>query len=287
MIKQVTRKSMEIRYSGRSTDYISPSFGYGCLLNCSYCYMKRHSSKGVTIAGNHETILHEIDRHAMFYADAKKPNQTHEFFTSYDISCNEDFALHAKFHDWPRIFEFFRDHDSAMGSFATKIVPTKFLEFNPEGKIRIRFSLMPQRMSSIVEPNTAPIADRIAAIDEFIAAGYDVHVNFSPIILYQGWKEDYIDLFQQLDAGVSDNNKEIVKAECIMLTHEENKHNFNVENNIPGEEYLWNPTLQEPKTSQYGGSNVRYKRPLKRDAISQFKQMMHAEIPWCTIRYIF
>jgi len=37
MVKKVTRKSMIIRPSGRSTDFISPSFGYGCLYNCSYC----------------------------------------------------------------------------------------------------------------------------------------------------------------------------------------------------------------------------------------------------------
>lgn len=33
----VERKSMIIRPSGRSTDFISPSFGHGCLYNCSYC----------------------------------------------------------------------------------------------------------------------------------------------------------------------------------------------------------------------------------------------------------
>ena len=36
-VKKVTRKSMIIRPSGRSTDFISPSFGYGCLYNCTYC----------------------------------------------------------------------------------------------------------------------------------------------------------------------------------------------------------------------------------------------------------
>lgn len=35
MVTQVTRKSMMIRPSGRSTDFISPSFGHGCLYNCS------------------------------------------------------------------------------------------------------------------------------------------------------------------------------------------------------------------------------------------------------------
>ena len=35
--REITRKSMLIRHSGRSSDYISPSFGFGCLLECSYC----------------------------------------------------------------------------------------------------------------------------------------------------------------------------------------------------------------------------------------------------------
>lgn len=33
----VQRKSMEIKPSGRSTDFIGPSFGFGCLFDCSYC----------------------------------------------------------------------------------------------------------------------------------------------------------------------------------------------------------------------------------------------------------
>jgi len=37
IVEEVTRKSMQIRPSGRSTDFIAPSFGYGCLFNCSYC----------------------------------------------------------------------------------------------------------------------------------------------------------------------------------------------------------------------------------------------------------
>ena len=59
MIKEINRKSMIIRPSGRSTDFISPSFGHGCLYNCSYCYMKRHKHKGLDIAKNTMDILTE------------------------------------------------------------------------------------------------------------------------------------------------------------------------------------------------------------------------------------
>ena len=167
MIKEINRKSMIIRPSGRSTDFISPSFGHGCLYNCSYCYMKRHKPKGLDIAKNTMDILTEINNHCVF-SDVEKPNQTHNDFITYDISCNEDFALHAKYHEWEKIFDFFKQHPVAMGSFATKYVNESLLKYNPEGKIRIRFSLMPQNISDKLEPNTSKIIDRIKAIDAFI-----------------------------------------------------------------------------------------------------------------------
>ena len=119
MIETVNRKTFKIRESGRSTDFISPSFGYGCLYDCSYCYMKRHKPKGLSVATNTNDILTAINNHAVF-AVVDKPNQTHPVYTTYDISCNEDFALHAKHHNWVRIFNFFKEHPTAMASFATK-----------------------------------------------------------------------------------------------------------------------------------------------------------------------
>jgi spore photoproduct lyase len=84
MIEKVTRKSMIIRPSGRSTDFISPSFGHGCLYDCSYCYMKRHKPTGLDVATNTEDILTAIDHHVWF-SSVEKPNQTHPEFITYDI----------------------------------------------------------------------------------------------------------------------------------------------------------------------------------------------------------
>ncbi len=52
VVTKVARKSMIIRPSGRSTDFISPSFGHGCLYNCTYCYMKRHKPEGLILQPN-------------------------------------------------------------------------------------------------------------------------------------------------------------------------------------------------------------------------------------------
>lgn len=284
MIKKVNRKSFKIRYSGRSSDYISPSFGFGCLLNCAYCYMKRHSPKGLSVAKNVNEILTAVNNHAYFNT-VEKPNQTDPEYVTYDISCNEDFALHRKYYDWKHIFNFFKTHPIAKATFATKIVPYDFLEYNPEGKVRIRFSVMPQHLSTILEPNTPSIIERLEAVDKFKEAGYDVHLNYSPVIYTDSWEDDYEELFKLVDKTIT--NKDNVKSEVIFLTHNANKHKNNLLNKVPGEDILWNPEAQEVKTSEYGGENIRYKAHIKRHFIDTFEYLHGRFIPWNEIRYIF
>jgi len=285
-VEKVIRKTMKIRPSGRSTDFISPSFGHGCLYNCTYCYMKRHKAEGLDIATNTGDILTEINNHSWF-TTVDKPNQTHPELITYDISCNEDFALHAKYHNWKKIFDFFKFHPLAMGSFATKYVNRDLLEYNSDRKIRIRFSLMPETWRQTLEPDTSPTIERIMAINDFIEAGYDVHVNFSPVIVEDTWLKRYEKLFKLLDENVKDEHKDKVKAEVIFLTHNAEKHDYNLQNNLPGEDLLWKPEMQETKISQYGGENLRYKHNLKSKLIEEWKKLHREIIPWNTVRYIF
>jgi hypothetical protein len=110
-------------------------------------------------------------------------------------------------------------------------------------------------------------------------------VNYSPVVIYEGWQEDYKELFEMMNNYV--DYKELVKAEVIFLTHNESKHLYNLEKNIPGEELLWTPEIQESKISQYGGRNVRYKHHLKAEYIKEFREIHRNLIPWNIIRYCF
>jgi spore photoproduct lyase len=278
------RKNLIIRPSGRSTDFLTPTIIMGCGFQCSYCYCKRYKTEGVDVATNINDILTEINHHVWF-ADVEKPNQTHPEFVSYDLGCNSDMALHAKHYDWRKVFDFFKNHPKAMGSFATKYVNEDLLTYNPEGKIRIRFSLMPEKYANKLEPNTTSIDLRIKNIDRFIKAGYDVHINFSPVIVEKDWLIEYGELFRKVQGGVEYKDK--VKAEVIFLTHNEGKHQYNLHNSLFGEELLWKPEIQENKTSQYGGNNIRYKHDLKSQYIKQWVELHDSIIPWNTIRYIF
>jgi len=288
MHKKTTRKALEIKPSGRSTDFLTPSFIFGCGFNCSYCYCKRHKTEGVDIATNTLEILTAVDHHAWF-ADVEKPNQTHPKYVTYDIGCNSDMALHAKNYEWGTVFEFFKQHPIAMGSFATKYVNDDLLKYNPEGKIRIRFSVMPAEYMRILEPNTSNLSERLIAVKMFQDAGYEVHLNFSPVIVETDWFKHYEYLFQIIDkvATIYGWDTDAVKAEVIFLTHNEGKHLYNLEHKLPGESLLWQPEIQESKVSQYGGKNIRYKAGLKKQYIDQFVELHDKYIPWNTIRYCF
>ena len=283
----VNRKAMIIRDSGRSSDFITPSFGYGCLYKCNYCYMRRNNKKRLTIASNTNEILDTIARHLWLLKWPKIPNQTHKTYYTYDFSCNEDYVLHARYHEWEKLFDFFKHEPKAMGTAATKYVNKKLLDYNANKKVRIRFSIMPQVLADKLEPNTSKIVDRIKAVNDFYEAGYDVHLNYSPIIMYDDFVKDYTNLFQLVDSIVDSSIKDKVKAECIFLTHNKDMHKYNIDNNTKGEDLLWNPELQEDKTSQYGGKNIRYNRFYKEKYIKTFRHMLNENISWQKIRYIF
>lgn len=287
MIQYKKRKALNIKYSGRSSDYITPSIGYGCLYKCSYCYMRRYNPEGVSIASNLDDIISYIDNHVNSLEWPKKPNQTHGKYWTYDISCNEDYILHLKYHNWQKLFDYFKYSDKAFGTAATKHVSKILLEsdYNPNNKIRIRFSLMPQKLSNILEPNTSKIIDRLEAIDTFIDKGYDVHINWSPIIVNKDSLKLYEELFYLTNKIVSYKHK--VHAEAIFLTHNEKLHNYNLFNNIEGEDLLWTPDIQEEKISSYGSKNIRYKWQLKEKMKNTFINLHNDIIPWNNIRYIF
>ena len=285
-MKVKTLRDLSIKPSGRSTDFILPSLIFGCGYQCLYCYCKRHVNDGIIISENISQILSEVNAHA-YFADVEKPNQTHPEYITYDVGCNSDMALHLKHYPWETVFNFFRDHPVAMGSFATKYVNPKLLDYNAENKMRIRFSLMPEKFRKILEPKTSTISQRIEAINDFVIAGYDVHVNFSPVIVINGWLKEYEELFKKLDSTVDKAIKDKVLAEVIFLTHNEKKHEVNLQVDPIGETLLWNPKIQERKISQYGGENIRYAKGFKRQRIEDFVELHDSIIPWNKIRYIF
>jgi spore photoproduct lyase len=80
-------KTITIRYSGRSSDYIFPTLIQGCVGGCKYCYSARHSPETFYNEQKVSTNIDQIIKKVIEYpVNVVKPNQTHDKYITWDIS---------------------------------------------------------------------------------------------------------------------------------------------------------------------------------------------------------
>ena len=284
------KKGLAMRPNGRSAHFIAPSTSNGCAMACAYCYVPRRKgfSNPISLFVNVEAVAAAIARHAGKQGPLPEPDQIDGSAWVYDLGENGDLSVDAMVCGTVRdLVALFRDLPNAKASFATKWVNRDLLDYDPRGRTRIRFSLMPARIARVVDVRTSPMPERIAAIDDFLAAGYEVHVNFSPVILYEGWETDWAELFAEIDDRLSAAAKAQLKCEIIMLTHNAGLHAVNLGWHPKAEALLWRPDIQEAKRSEGGGENLRYRSGWKGRWLARFKALLAERMPYCQVRYAF
>ncbi|KAB0682617.1 spore photoproduct lyase family protein [Aureimonas leprariae] len=284
------KKGMTMRPNGRSADFIAPSSSNGCAMACSYCYVPRRKgySNPVSVFVNIDDITCALARHAAKFGAKPEPNTVDPKDWVYDLGENGDLSVDATVSGNVRdLVAAFRAIPNAKGSFATKYINPDLLAYDPQGRTRVRFSLMPERMAKLVDVRTSPMGERIRAINDFVRAGYEVHANFSPVIVHEDWEAEWRELFAEIDDALEPAAKAQLKCEIIMLTHNEGLHRVNMDWHPKAEAMLWRPDIQEDKTSQNGARNVRYRTPWKRRWLDQFLGWMRERLPYCEVRYAF
>jgi spore photoproduct lyase len=288
------KKSRTSRPNGRSSDFIAPSTSNGCAMSCAYCYVPRRKgfANPVTTFVNIEQICASLERHVRKQGVKPAHNQCDGADPApswvYDLGENGDLSVDAAISDNPRdLVALFRDLPTAKASFATKQVNRDLLDYDPQGRTRIRFSLMPAATSKLLDVRTSPIEERIAAIDDFVEAGYEVHLNLSPVVVTEGWTAAWAELLEQVADGVGPAARAQLCAEVIFLTHNEALHEVNLGWHPRAEELLWRPDLQEAKRSQNGQWNVRYARGKKARMVEVLRGLVEEHLPGCRIRYAF
>lgn len=284
------KKSLTARANGRSADWIAPSTANGCAMACAYCYVPRQKgyANPITVFTNIEQITGYLRRHVARQGVKAEPDQVDPVSWVYDIGENSDCSVDALVSDnVADLVATFRGLPTAKASFATKYVNRQLLDLDPQGRTRIRFSLMPDADSRVVDVRTSRVAERIDAVDDFVEAGYEVHLNLSPVVLREGWEADWAQLLRQLDDTLSPAAKAQAAAEVILLTHNRDLHQVNLGWHPKAEDLLWRPDLQQPKRSQNGQWNVRYRNDVKRAGVDRLRALVAAHAPWLRIRYAF
>tara|TARA_Y100000361_G_scaffold152695_1_gene172767 strand:- start:1281 stop:1994 length:714 start_codon:yes stop_codon:yes gene_type:complete len=237
--------------------------------------MSRYNGRRVYVNKNVDQIFKSVVNWEKTFV--KVPDQQDPIYTMVDIACNSDLVLMQKhmpesLHDYLKRYD---DHPQLNSTMATKYPSLLKLDVNHfNKKPRVRVSLMPQKYSDILEPKMQKISSRIVDIDRLKALGWEVHCNYSPLVFYPGWKEEYNLLFSLVKeiAGVN-------KCEVIALTNHKNQ----MAKASPEAQELMRRSSEIKNQSGV----MRYPIQHKTRLLAEFKEIYKKYFPLNTIRYIF
>ena len=276
-IKVQQTKTLVTKDNNNSANCIAPNLIYGCFGGCvdTYCYMSRYNGHRVFVNTNVDDIFESVVKWEEGYT--KVPDQQDPKYTMVDIACNTDLVLMQKHLPEPLIdyLKRYDDHPQLNSTMATKYPSLLKLDVNHfNKKPRVRVSLMPQRFADVLEPKMQKTADRIPEINRLKDLGWEVHINYSPLIFYKKWKQDYSDLFKMVKeiAGVN-------KCEVIALTNHANQM---ARSSDQAKELM--SLSSEVKNSS---GVMRYPLKHKTRLLEEFKELYSQYFGLDTIRYIF
>jgi DNA repair photolyase len=229
--------------NGNSTDFLPGiMMAQGCGFGCTYCYTERHFKNNYpklygdvfSVVDMMASCLEDLD----FWRDkmrqvARKDferhrDPSHGDFITFDLGCDSDCVLdnqltaHANYPGHiVDVMNRASQIPKCMTSFATKSAAVgQFLDHieRPEHH-RIRLSLMPEHHRKRLEINTASVVARLDAVNKLVAAGFEVHINLSPIVVTEDYESEYQDLLRLIDDSLTQDAKDQLAYEVIFLTH--------------------------------------------------------------------
>jgi spore photoproduct lyase len=277
MIKVQKTKTLITKTNNNSSNCIAPNIIYGCFGGCvdTYCYMSRYNGKRVFVNKNVDEIYESVVEWEKTFI--KEPDQQDPIYTMVDVACNSDLVLMQKHMPEPLIdyLKRFDNHPQLNSTMATKYPGLLTLDVRHFNKPpRVRVSLMPQKYSNILEPKMQKIVSRIADINRLKKLGWEVHLNYSPLIFYPGWKEEYNNLFSMVKDVAGEN-----KCEVIALTN----HVKQMIKTTPEARELMRRSYEIKNQSGV----MRYPLEHKGRLLSEFKEIYSKYFSIKTIRYIF
>jgi len=284
-IKFINTSVISPKPNNNSSDIISGNFISGCLGGCwnTYCYASRYNPKNIYISLNQDSIINSCIQWSELQKWKKQPNQQDSTYYMVDIGCNTDMSLMQKYLNKAKKNDLFNSFDSGLMSilskfdraerlnttFATKYSHLLNLDVHHlSKKPRVRISIMPEKSMKVLEPNTSTLQQRIKDCERLEKLGWEVHWNFSPVVMYDNWIKDYKELISNLPPR---------PCEVIFLTNHENSM---IKANEEAKNYM--KYSSEIKNSS---GVMRYPIDEKRNAVESIKSFLGENN--FKVRYIF
>ncbi len=163
-----------------------------CPLDCSYCILQLYLENPlITVHANTELLYRQLD--SFLY---KNRNRTFRIGTG---ELGDSLALDHLTNRSTELISYFAGHPNALFELKTKTVNIKnILEHKPPENVVIAWSINSLQIAQEEEIGAPPVHDRIQAAFKLSQAGYRVGFHFDPLIHYEGWKDEYAEVVDQL-----------------------------------------------------------------------------------------
>jgi spore photoproduct lyase len=142
-------------------------------------------------------------------------------------------------------------------------------------------SVNPQEIITKAEFRTSPLETRIEALNRMCRAGYPVGLLIAPVILTEGWKEDYRNLLDVLHERLTEKVKREMKIEVIFMTYSYVHRAINAEA-FPNAADLYDAKLMTGR----GMGRYRYGAPARAEAEPFLRREIEGRFGASSILYI-
>ncbi len=167
------------------------SYMYNCLFDCKYCFLQGlYSSANHLIFINYEDFVKEIISLSKFYEHRKVT-----LFSGYDCDSLAYEPISYFMHYLIKKAHNFKNIDIEIRTKSTYI---ETFSRNIRDNIIIAYSFTPHKFSKKYEMGVPTVSKRILSISKLSKIGWKVGIRFDPIVIYDGWKDDYITLFNEI-----------------------------------------------------------------------------------------
>ncbi len=183
----------------------------GCPGHCEYCYLQ-------TTQGFRPYLKTYVNLEDIFDNIKKHITKNNNLSTTFEVaSLGDPLSLEHLTGSLAKTIEFFGSLDNARLRVVTKYDNVdSLLHLAHNTHTRFRISVNSKYVINNFEHNTANFDERIEAASKIASAGYPVGFIVAPIMVYDNWKNEYLELFEKLKQKINlPNGTEQVTFELI------------------------------------------------------------------------
>jgi len=252
----------------------------GCIGHCEYCYLNTQFGKNpyIRVYVNVDEILKQTAE----YIVQRQPEST--FFEGAAVS--DPVPVEPYTGLLARTIQFFADQEYGRFRFVTKFTDIdSLLTLEHREKTTVRFSINADHIIHTYEHSTPSLIKRIEAANKIEQAGYPLGFIIGPVILFDGWEQQYQEMFNQLGNVLEGRHQAQIAFEII-------SHRFTARAKNTIAEVFPDSTLpmdendRRFKYGQFGYGKYIYPPEDMKAITDFFRQKTQEVFPRATINYI-